>query len=532
MADRGRDLKVSILSDASRFDATEPADQLDQLADAAGITRDELVQLARDSDDSADVLRRLALRAADAQDELRELDRTTDRTGAAVDQLGDDSAQVAKRVDASFDKIAAASKRTARDVDHASDRAGESLRDMGDEGTDTAREMAASFDGTSDGIQDAMQEAATNVLATLGPLGAAVGVAGGMALGFLRGQAEQLKEAVSDVVGQLLDQGSNSRQALVTDRLRQLAEEGTILDLANQARTAKVDVSDYLRAVAGDPDAIERTRAALWKYSTEMGASTEAYTAGGMAAAAMRDELNRSEEVWRLASDAVDSMTQALPPGVQAQTAFNDAVAGYTSVGGTYADLLARKEEKERESAQATADATEDQSDSWEDYADAVAVSVDDYLAELTRQVEAQEEWAANLEALARRGVEEGVLAELASLGPEGAPLVASLTTATDAELAELVRLFRRRGGESTDGLAAALTSGKSGVTGAARLLWQDTQAALDSPLLIPTSVVPPAGFMLSAARQAIQAGLGTVRVPVMLQNVPQSVWATPRYSG
>lgn len=542
MATGARDLTFNILSKQDRFDLTRPAQDLDTLADSArdagrqledtgtssdrasrdlervgDTARDAGAQLERAGDDARTAGRELERVGDAARDSGRDLDRAGDdaRTaGERLEDTGDAAKEAARRYDAAADAIAAASRRSARAVDDASDRAGESLKDMGDEGTDTAREMAASFDGTSDGIQDAMQEAATNVLATLGPLGAVVGVAGGVAIGWLRGQAERLREEVSGLVSELLDAGRGGRGQLITDQLRKLAEEGRILDLANQARTAKVDVKDYLRAVAGDPDAIERTRDALWKYNTEIGLGTQAYTAGGYAAAAMREELNTSGEVWKLAADAAAAYNDALPPGVAAQEAFTDAVGEFSDVAGTYADVLADKEEKERETAQATADATASQTDSWEDYAKSVDVSVDEYLDALERQVTAQEEWADNLTTLAKRGVSEGVLAELARMGPEGAPLVAKLTTASDSELRRLVEIYTRKGSDAgdelADGITTAYTLAKDEVTG--------------QTIRIPTAVGSPTNTR--AVLRDVQNDMQPVIVPVMLQQVPQSIWS------
>lgn len=60
---------------------------------------------------------------------------------------------------------------------------------------------------------------------------------------------------------------------------------------------------------------------------------------------------------------------------------------------------------------------------------------LDDYLAKLDEQVQAQAAWADNMVELAKRGVSEGMLKELARLGPEGSQLVADLRTGSDEQL-------------------------------------------------------------------------------------------------
>lgn len=69
---------------------------------------------------------------------------------------------------------------------------------------------------------------------------------------------------------------------------------------------------------------------------------------------------------------------------------------------------------------------------------DDAELSLGDWITALEEQVTAQAAWADNMAILTERGVSEGVLAQLARLGPEGATRVAELTTATDEELQRL----------------------------------------------------------------------------------------------
>ena len=86
---------------------------------------------------------------------------------------------------------------------------------------------------------------------------------------------------------------------------------------------------------------------------------------------------------------------------------------------------------------------------SWQGLVKTAQVSVADYLAELEKMVTAQTNWASNMMILAGR-VSGTTLAELAKLGPSGAPLVANLVNASDAELARLETAFAARGENAT----------------------------------------------------------------------------------
>jgi len=91
--------------------------------------------------------------------------------------------------------------------------------------------------------------------------------------------------------------------------------------------------------------------------------------------------------------------------------------------------------EKSMEWAQAQADATEDAEDSWENFYDGQTVSMQDYLAEQQRQLDAQRDYNKNLIGL-QSLVSAEYFAFLEGLGKEGAPLIATLANALPEELA------------------------------------------------------------------------------------------------
>ena len=69
-------------------------------------------------------------------------------------------------------------------------------------------------------------------------------------------------------------------------------------------------------------------------------------------------------------------------------------------------------------------------------------VSVSDMIANLEHNQKAVAEWAANLDELAARGIDQGLLRHLRDAGPEAAGQVAALVNATDAQLQRMSELF------------------------------------------------------------------------------------------
>lgn len=189
-----------------------------------------------------------------------------------------------------------------------------------------------------------------------------------------------------------------------------------------------------------------------------------------------------------------------------------DAWAGtsteFIDILGAYDTALGAKEEAERETAQATADATEDQSDSWEDYIGDVTLSIDEYLTELQRQVEAQQNWQENMLTLAGR-VSAGTLDELAKLGPEGAPLVQELVDASDEELARFEELMGARSEAGAQNFAQRLAEAEPVLKQIARDEGQEVADSIAAGMAANSSTV-----FEEAKRQGVRIdrGVGTNR--------------------
>lgn len=293
-ADRGRDLKFSLLSDLDRFDVDEAARQLDDVGDAAKETGRRLDDLGDDA------------KAVD-------LDR----------KLGDDAKAAARKVDDAFDRIARASRTSADKVDRETRDMRDSLGDVGDEARDTAREMGASFSEGGD-IADGLQELASNAGVYFGPLGAALGIAGGIGVGLFRAHLEQLREDASALFDSMLEDGTTKlTQAAVNARIQQAASEDPISftkdaqrieDTIAAYKLQGVAVEDIIRAKNGDVEATDRVNAALEANRRRLQATTDAagnYVDGNENARAAVDllkrEVNENAEAYSIAARALDT---------------------------------------------------------------------------------------------------------------------------------------------------------------------------------------------------------------------------------
>ena len=244
-----------------------------------------------------------------------------------------------------------------------------------------------------------------------------------------------------------------------------------------QADNAIQAMNDAFAALLASGD-IEATLALYKEWSaaaadagTQMYMSEENVTgyiaALGEHRTALLEAANSEEALAEAAAQAHTDYAASLGMSAEELAKWREEVfaagTGFVALGTAYDDAI----QANKDFAQSTADATADSSDSWEDYYDGVTVSVDDFIAQLQRQVDAQENWADNLLDLSlqintqlpedMRDTANKMVDELVDLGPKGAEQVALFADMSDAELAEVVDLWGRRGEETvlalTDGL-------------------------------------------------------------------------------
>lgn len=306
-----------------------------------------------------------------------------------------------------------------------------------------------------------------------GPWGIAL-AAGALAVGaWAKSQGEarlrvdELTRTLDEQTGAITD---NTREWAVN----RLFDSGAI----DAVKNLGLDVELVTEAMLGNSEAVAEVNRQLETTTEYMGnrgahAAREFGNAAGEVKNLIGDtsgELDDANEKWRILNDITGETTDTtgeLTPAMQAAAAATEEAAAASeaateayeewaaAIAEADADFIGLQDgyqaiiDKNREMAEETAASTEDAKDSWEDYYDGVSVAMDEYLAELEAQMEAQQNWETNMLLLSGR-VSQGVLDELAKLGPEGAPLVADLVNASDEELARLETVYGQRSGDAT----------------------------------------------------------------------------------
>lgn len=446
----------------------------------------------------------------------------------ALDDVGDagtdSTKQLARDFSEASDKIkadtAAAGRAVGDNISRGTREATEGTRALKENAGANAKEVAASFDGSAQSIVQGFQALGAEAFEGFGPAGMAAGVAAAAGIGLVakvlsdaKEKAQETAQEVADVASELIDLGSSSLGAdQVNDKLKtwaSTAEDGKVKlrDLADEATNAGIDFEDYARGLAGDSDAIQRAyaqvtaalaakdeqqrlsneevaqtgRGAYDVFVTGLDHQREAIEAAKKALEEQDGTLNQAADTADLYRQAIEgtaaanqAQADALERSQKAQDSYLSALADAADPVGTYEQLLQQKTDAEQKAAQATADATADTKDTWQQYAKDVNVSIDDLIKDMNTKAAAAADFQANLAKIGAAGG-QALADELRAKGPEAAGAIAKVIADADpAKQAELFAAQARAAGESI------ATNSATGITNSTTSVAKAYQDAID----------------------------------------------------
>jgi trimeric autotransporter adhesin len=252
---------------------------------------------------------------------------------------------------------------------------------------------------------------------------------------------------------------------------------------------------------------------------------------------AYRDALLEADNAQKIAGGSADGLAGGLgsvePATKAAQEALTkwmemvgEADASFSDIGGAYQGVI----DKNTEIAQSTADATKDSKDSWEDFYDGTSVSMDDWIAKLEEQAQAQKNWQDNILTITSEvrqqmpadmaATADAMIDELIALGPEGAAALQTFREASAEERVRLVEAWSGTGMEISSEFATELSGARAVLPVSA-----DTRAAAEALAALLVEVDTSSGSItmegdngpvsekLEGVRTAIDAAAGTVSI-------------------
>lgn len=553
------DFKANIDASGFKRGGEQMADTIDNVTDAfKDLENDSERHLDNVSDALGDGIK----------DGAKEADTALERLEKQIKSTLNDAGDKAKRTG---DDIGDGFKRGAKDAE-------EGLDTLNENAGSNAKEVAASFDGSFDSLADGLQGFVAESLEGFGAIGLAGGVGIALALGIGLNALNSMAEEANALTEDAVDLGDALAEAVTVDDKVQVLKD-RFAEVANEigdarsawelwqdrARTKGEQLADAinqgtlsaeaLTAAFEDPDPVRRLEA-LREVSDGLQRSIDTASdsfndaAGyscrlGAEASKTNRELTKQNDISKAAKGIIDdeiatqeaavailqakatalglttdeyaTQQAATEAATAAQEAYASALEGTADPISVYDGLLSAKEQAEREAAETTAAATQDATDSWEDFAEDVTVSVDDLIAEWNRQADAQKTFEANLAVIAAQGG-QAIADELRKKGPAVAGAAAdTLAKAGDAKIREAAAAYGRANGSAVgQGTAAGITSQQGAVQGSVD--------AVHRGIRVPNINMPVGADGSDLQRQVNLAARGVIPPTIKVQYTTGSV--------
>ena len=271
----------------------------------------------------------------------------------------------------------------------------------------------------------------------------------------LNASFEGLNLSVDQQTGKV-QQASESWETYIDTQLKQ-AQLESVLEKINELEEQKIDneiklmeiqneINDdtlmaahanqeYIDGLMMKVDLTEQESAALEKHQEIM----SKVTADQLVLLQENDELVQSNEdlceQQNLLKQYMDENIGVIDDQAQSMSDASGACEDY-------ANSLAEVDEQLQEEIESLQGVLEKQVNSFDAVAEAATVSKEEILTNLQDQLEAMQNWSENMDTLAERGINDGLLAKLANMGPAGAGYVQAFMDMTGPELESAGEIF------------------------------------------------------------------------------------------
>lgn len=248
-------------------------------------------------------------------------------------------------------------------------------------------------------------------------------------------EAYIIQAAAIEAKNQLINEGfekmlSAEKAKSAVDELKKSLEEmeetenfevliGINDELLRQYIDLKLQLSDAEEEYQMAKTAVDDYNISLEQAKEDIDTTSEKL--GGMVAA--QGEAKESTEALTEAQGANGEAVSGLADGIEQDT--GRIIESYVSYKDTVLESI------------------QSQMNLFEDFGEVHALETSKLLENMESQVNGVREWSNNLEELARKGVDEGLLQYLAELGPDGAEYVATFNTMTTDELDRANKAWR-----------------------------------------------------------------------------------------
>lgn len=244
---------------------------------------------------------------------------------------------------------------------------------------------------------------------------------------------EALRKNIDAQMELMKIQSAREQQKEITDEL--VEAEIKLAELKTELETA----TDRLT------EAEERLNDERERFKGESKESQEAWYTAANDCAVLKQQINETtstintlKKEYEQTSEYV-SRTEALTIAAEAITALGDAAFG---TGGDISTMSEEAIEAYNDMYESLSKSIWNQMDLFSKFSNEVKISKDEILDNMQSQIDGVSEWADNMDTLADRGINQGLLKYLAELGPQGSGYVAAFVEMSEDELKEASEMF------------------------------------------------------------------------------------------
>lgn len=307
--------------------------------------------------------------------------------------------------------------------------------------------------------------------------------------------AQAKAEAAREDLAEIAEEQYEAEKQLA-DLQEQLKEQTYQVNIAQQQYT------DTLQKL--NEATLENAGAAETMYSAAEECSNKLETEK-QAQADLQEQIDATKETISNYTDEYANTLDYISdtePVEDAASAISEMGTAAESAGSSISGMSATAQAAFEDMYESLSETISDQINLFEEFDGAMVTSGEGMLANMQSQVDGLSQWADNIQELADRGINQGLLQTLADMGPEGAGYVAAFVDMTDEELqkandlyveslslsddvaAQVAESYAKAGEDAVTGYTGAITNAEQTITESGKSMGEEllegTNEALD----------------------------------------------------
>lgn len=209
-------------------------------------------------------------------------------------------------------------------------------------------------------------------------------------------------------------------------------ETGKIIQIVDEAADTTENAIDVTTDVK---DVVKETTPALGDLADNVELNTEAMEEATELTGEMQEGLEDITDIAKETTDGIEQVTEGTKD-------FGDVIKLTAEQTIEFVKGMAKIDSELETIKKSLKETIESQIDIFEKFDDESSISKEELLSNMQSQLNGVASWASGMNTLFERGIDEGLLARLRELGPEGSQYVKAFLEMTDAELSRAGQMY------------------------------------------------------------------------------------------